>query len=188
VSFDSLIRSSGIGPAPRNTNRNGRSGIGRGVDQRRKSQASLTAAEERQTVIEERIRALDAERVATIQRRAQGRHEADDAGRLALNAADREGLVGMLGDAAAVVATARQPAEEARRQISFAQNELRKAEAEAEEAEILNWLRTVDPQMLTAITRLAELGRITGKPIPPWGPSPQLVTALTRVRAARREL
>jgi hypothetical protein len=150
--------------------------------------AALSAAQERVDAIEQRIQEKACQRAAIVARRARGEQQPGDAGELELIAVDVEGLRVMLADAEQQAGIGRGPAQEARRQVDFARQALARAEAEATEAGLINHLTRLDALMLESVTQLADVGRQIGRPIPPWGPTPALAQALTRIRAARREL
>jgi hypothetical protein len=93
----------------------------------------------------------------------------------------------MLADAEQQAGIVRGPATEARRQVDFARQALARAEAEATEVGLIQHLKRLDELMLASIGQLTEITRQTGKPIPPWWPTPALAQGLTKIRAARRE-
>jgi hypothetical protein len=150
--------------------------------------AALSAAREKVDAIEQRIAVKQAERAAIVARRARGEQQPADGGELELIAVDVEGLRTMLAGAEQQAGIVRGPAQEAKRQVDFARQALARSEAEATEAGLIDHLTRLDQLMLATIGQLDEVRRMTGKPIPPWGPSPALAQALTKIRAARREL
>jgi hypothetical protein len=150
--------------------------------------AVLTAAQERVDAIEQRIAAKQAERAHIVARRARGENLPGDAGELELIQVDTEGLRTLLADAEQQAGIVRGPAQEARRQVDFARHHLAQAEAEATEVGLIDHLRRLDQLMLESVNQLLEVGKQVGRPIPPWGPTPALAQALTKIRAARREL
>jgi hypothetical protein len=158
------------------------------ISEAERTGAALSAAQIRVDAIEERIQEKAAQRASIVARRSRGEQQPGDGGELELIAVDIEGLRTLLGDAEQGVVIVKGPAQEAQRQVSFARNELARMAAEATEAGLIDHLRRLDSLMMASIEQLEEVRRQTGKPIPPWGPSPALANTLTKIRAARREL
>jgi len=93
--------------------------------------AALRAAQAKLDQIDGRVGALQTERANIIARRTTGNTEPDDAAKVALIDADREGLAGLRRDAGAAVASARQVAEAAANQVAGARQFLQRQEDEA---------------------------------------------------------
>jgi DNA repair exonuclease SbcCD ATPase subunit len=158
------------------------------IGEAERTSATLATAQERVGQIEQRIQEKAAQRAAIVARRAAGNPQPGDGAELELIQADVEGLRTLLSDAEAGVVIVKGPAEEARRQVDFARQALAQAEAQATEYRLIEHLKRLDALMLESANQLVDVGKQIGRPIPPWGPSPQLAHALTKIRAARREL
>ncbi len=150
---------------------------------------ALAEAEKSATNVRARTTALEAERQAIVQRRANGQHEEGDAGRLALIAADLEGLMPLRAEAEAAVTVARQKVEAGEGQSAYARQQFARAEAEAQLAALVEHAQKLDAIMLQTIERItttaAQIGA-TGRP--PFAPSVALVQAVRRLAAAHGTL
>jgi chromosome segregation ATPase len=136
--------------------------------------AKLNAARERVDLIDGRIADLDAARTDMIERRARGEAREDDAAMLALNAADREGLVAMRAEAVANEAAAREPQDAAVRALDTARVVLARAEAEATEGALVARAAHLDSLMLRTVAELNAVGRRLDRGRPAWVPSAEL--------------
>ncbi len=148
--------------------------------------AALAGAEARAAHVRGRTAALEREREAIIARRQRGQQAPDDGPRLALIAADLDGLAALQRDADAAVEAARRPAEDAARILATARHVLRQAEDDAARAALLDYAGRLDGLLLEAIAQLDALReRQPHRGIPAWGPSPPLWEALRRLRFQR---
>jgi uncharacterized Ntn-hydrolase superfamily protein len=154
-----------------------------------KAAAALLAEQETCAGIEARLAAIESDRAAIVGRRAGGDRRPDDAARLALLDADREGLRALLAEADAAVAAARGPSEQAERVLAAARFQLARCQDAAVEAAVLDHVRALDTAMLNAIAELeavaTRMGR-TGRPA--WSASSALYLKLRTLAAARGEL
>jgi chromosome segregation ATPase len=131
----------------------------------------LAAAEKHRDQIAERISALTNERASIVARRAGDKREAEDGSRLALIAADLEGLTAMQPDAVARVAEAKAAFDLASAAAAAAREEIGRAEALA---------------LREAIADATKRAGVGGRP--PWGASRELRDLLRKVAAERGEL
>ncbi len=153
---------------------------------RKEAAAALTEVEARAERIRGRTAALECERAAIIARRQRGQQEPDDGPRLALIAADLDGLAALQRDADAAVEAARRPAEDAARILATAHHVLRQEEDAAARAGLVAYAGRLDGLLLEAIAQLDALReRQPHRGIPAWGPSPPLWEALRRLRFQR---
>jgi hypothetical protein len=150
--------------------------------------AALENARAARARIVERVAALDAGRSEIIGRRQRGQIQPDDAGALALNAADREGLAAMMSDAAAVVDAARAPVEAAGNALTVARQGLQQAEDEVAEVALAAHAAVLDGLLLETVGRLADVHSRLLRPRPTWGPSRGLSEGLRRLQLQRGEI
>jgi chromosome segregation ATPase len=147
--------------------------------------AALAQAEAEDRKVRDRIAALTAERHAIVQRRAGGQHDDGDAGRLALVAADLEGLATIASEAEAAVAAERAKAEADRRLVDQARAQLARAEDEAALAGLVEHAGKLDTLLTVTLQQIATVAARIGAPgRPPFAPSPALVMAIRRHAAA----
>lgn len=136
--------------------------------------------------IRQRIAALEAERASITARRAAGEHDAEDGARLALIAADIEGLRALLADAENQLAEVRQPAEQAHKAAAAASAMLADTEKAAAIELLIAHANHLDALLLETVQQLGELTGNSGRPA--WGASQPLFTMLRRLAAGRGEL
>ena len=149
------------------------------------SSIALAEAVAMERQVRDRIAALTAERQAIVQRRAGGQHDDDDAGRLALIAADLEGLSLIFGEAEAAVTAERAKAEADRRLVDQARAQLARAEDEAALAGLVEHAGKLDTLLTVTLQQIATVAARIGAPgRPPFAPSPALVMAIRRHAAA----
>ncbi len=149
----------------------------------------LEAATAELSTAQARTADLTTERASIVARRARGQVEPDDAGRLALLAADLEALAGIEAEALARVEAARGPYDLASTMVANARRALEHAEHEQAKAALLAYLRQLDTAMQAGIAELAVVQQQLGTAgVPAWGPSRELAQALRKVLAMRNEL
>ena len=146
--------------------------------------ATLAEAEAAGQRARARVAALEQERQAITARRAGGTHEDGDAGRLALIAADTEGLAPLVAEAQAVASVARQKAEVEQRLVANARQQLARAEDEAVLAALTDHARRLDTLLVTTLTEARQVYLRLGVGKPPFAPSPALVLEIRKVAAA----
>jgi hypothetical protein len=149
----------------------------------------LAAAEKHRDTIAERISTLTNERAGIVARRAGDKRDAEDGSRLALIAADLEGLNSMLPDAIARVAEAKAAFDQASAAAAAAREEIARAEALALREAIVPQLEELAQKLTAGIRALADATKragIGGRP--PWGSSRELRDLLRKVAAERGEL
>ena len=147
--------------------------------------AALQAAEKSAAAVRGRVVALDAERATIIQRRAGGQHEDGDGARLALIAADLEGLAPLQAEADAAVSEARRKVEGEEHLVANARQQLDRAEAEAQLTALVQHARALDTMMVSTLAKIAQTSARIGAPgKPPFAPSPALVLEMRRHAAA----
>jgi hypothetical protein len=137
--------------------------------------------------LRDRLADLEARRAEIVSRRQVGDCRADDGADLALIAADGEGLAALLAEAQAAETPLRQKADAATTALANARMLLQRAEDEAAEAQLIAHARRLDGLLLETISQLAEVGQRLGRPVPPWGASPELREKLRRIGLLRRE-
>ncbi len=146
------------------------------------AQAALAAAEGDADAIRRRILDLDGQRGAIVIRRTHGEERPTDGPDLAVIAADKEGLEGLLREREAAVAAARAPAEAAASALANARLQLRRSEALSAEAAMAEHADSLQAKLLETLAQLAEIGRQIGRGGRSiWFPSQRLSDALTRL-------
>ncbi len=149
----------------------------------------LAAAEKHRDQIAERSSALTNERASIVARRAGDKREAEDGSRLALIAADLEGLTAMQPDAVARVAEAKAAFDLASAAAAAAREEIGRAEALALREAIVPQLDELAQKLTAGIRALADATKRAGVGgRPPWGASRELRDLLRKVAAERGEL
>ncbi len=159
------------------------------MDQATAAGQVLSAAEKHRDQIAERISVLTNERAGIVARRAGDKREAEDGSRLALIAADLEGLTAMQPDAVARVTEAKAAFDRASAAAAAAREEIARAEALALHTAIPPELEVLAQKLLAGIRALADSGKrasVGGRP--PWGASRELRDALRALAAQRGEL
>jgi hypothetical protein len=149
-----------------------------------RTSAVLVDATERRNRISGRIAALNSERATNIARRQGGAGDDADGAKLALLAADLEGLDSLFSDAEGVVADARAPHHQAQQAVTSAGHILGTMQAEAEESALVCYLADLEQRAIEAMQRLAALHIQLGRGRPVWVPSVELQQALRRLAAA----
>jgi hypothetical protein len=149
---------------------------------------AFDAAAVKRTAIEDRIQVLVDARGDITRRRHQGEGQTDDGPRLALIAADLDGLAALLSDASAIVVNLSGPVDQARRAVATAEEFLALAEDTACESALVEHVRHLDGLMLKSIERLHVIHNRRRRGIPLWGPSKALATEFRRLQSARQEL
>lgn len=145
---------------------------------------ALAGAEGHLGRVQRRIEVLEGEQAAIVARRACGEHAADDAERLAIIAADLEGLAGIRAEAEAAVTAARARHEAEQAAEAAARHLLERAEDKAAEERLVAHARRLDGLLVETLAQLAEIGQRLGRNgRPAWGPSSELWHALRRVQA-----
>jgi hypothetical protein len=150
------------------------------------ARAPLAAAQAHRDKIAARLDALEAQCVAIVSRRAAGDEQDDDGARLALIAADTEGLKGLLVQAEAALAAPRAIAEQAQRALASVKLASARAEAEAQEVALTAHATMLDQLLVTTLDRLSEASRGIGRPTHQWQPSRQLADAIRRLDLRRK--
>lgn len=145
---------------------------------------ALTEAEGTERRVRDRIAALTAERQAIVQRRAGGQSQESDAGRLALIAADLEGLAAIASEAEAAATGERVKVEAEERLVAQARAQLARAEDEAALAALTDHARKLDTLLVTTLSEARHIYMRLGVGKPPFAPSPALVLELRKVAAA----
>jgi hypothetical protein len=118
--------------------------IAAAVAEHEKAAGALENAQAARQRIIDRLAALDSKRTEIVTRRQGGNTHPDDAGQLALIAADKEGLVAMLPDADAVVASALAPVQAAASAVAMARQALQQTEDELAEKALAEHAATLD--------------------------------------------
>jgi len=149
--------------------------------------ATLAEANDNRAQVASRIAALEAERGAIIAERGAGKVCPDHGTRLALIAADLEGLAELLAEADATVSAARAASQSASGHVATAQRALdREADTETL-SRLVAHAEKVDGILLGTIQEInaacGRLGRPAGRE--PWVPSVQLAEALQRRHLTR---
>jgi len=150
------------------------------------SRPPLDAATAHRDKIAARLDALELERQEIIRRRASGDEHADDAGRLALIAADTEGLRALLAQAEQAVAAPRQAVEQAQGALASAKLAFTRASDEAEEAALVAHARHLDELLLATSRRLADVQARIGRGRPLWVASETLAAAIRKLDLRRK--
>ncbi len=159
------------------------------MDQTTAAGQVLSAAEKHRDTIAERISALTNERAGIVARRAGDKRDAEDGSRLALIAADLEGLNSMLPDAIARVAEAKAAFDQASAAAAAAREEIARAEALALREAIVPQLEELAQKLTAGVRALADASKRAGVGgRPPWGSSRELRDLLRKVAAERGEL
>lgn len=146
--------------------------------------AEMADAEAMDRQLRGRIAALTDERTSIVQRRAGGRHEYSDAARLALIAADLEGLSSIAAEAEAALAAARSKMEGEQRLAVQARAHLARAEDEATLAALTEHARKLDALLVASLAEARQVYMRLGIGKPPFAPSPALVLEIRKVAAA----
>jgi hypothetical protein len=152
--------------------------------------AAVKAAQDQSDRVARRIANLEAERAAIVSRRAGGRVEADDGARLALFAADLEGLGSLLADAERQVAAVQPAHGSAVQAVQTARYGLTHAQDTAVMSGLMAYLGELDAAMLKALGALDAVSGRLGLHArrPAWGATPALYTRLRTLAAQRGEL
>lgn len=139
----------------------------------------LRAAEARRATLGSRIVALDTRRKEIGARRAAGDVRLDDAGELALLAADKEAIEGIIAQTDAEVAAARAGAERAISALDRARHALDRAAMKAEEAALIGHADALATRLHETARALATLRpKLGGSAAKAWGPSDALLGEL----------
>jgi len=150
------------------------------------ARAPLAAAQAHRDRIAGRIDALEAERSSIVSRRAQGDECDDDAARLALIAADTEGLRGLLATAEGALVAPRDTFERAKAALATARMSFDRTEAEATESALVGHADHLAALLLTTVQQVAEASKRIGRGLPAWAPSAELYNALRKLAIQRR--
>ena len=146
--------------------------------------AALSEAEDAARHVRDRIAALTAERQTIVQRRAAGQSQQSDAGRLALIAADLEGLAAIASETDAAAAAEHAKVEAEQRLVDQARARFARAEDEAALAALTEHARKLDGLLVASLAEARQVYVRLGIGKPPFAPSPALVTELRKVAAA----
>jgi hypothetical protein len=146
-----------------------------------KAHAAHKLAAGHEAKVRERIAALDAERAEIVSRRPRGDQRDGDAGRLAILAADIEGLGTIACEAAAETARLMEPAAAARNAVAAARVALTRIEATAVENQEIAHVRALEEELLATVARLAQHRAALGGGRPAWWPSADLRNAMQRL-------
>jgi len=150
------------------------------------SRAPLAAAEAHRDRIAGRLGVLDAQRAAIVSRRAGGDEEPDDAARLALIAADREGLASLLVAAEAALVEPRAAAERARTALAEARRAFDAAEDEAVQQALARHADRLGALLLQTVGELDQIRQRRGRGMPAWAPTAELYNVLRKLAIQRR--
>ena len=131
----------------------------------------LVAAQAHQAHIQGRIDDLTTARQAITARRAAGHPHQDDGAVLALITADLEGLAVLASEAAAAVAVAAGPAEQAQQGLAQARFYLAQAEIDAEDAAITAHTSKLEQLLIEAAGHADATAKRRGKPFSTWCPT-----------------
>ena len=131
----------------------------------------LHAAQAHQAHIQGRITALTDARQAITARRAAGHHHADDGAVLALITADLDGLAVLAAEAAAAVAIAAGPADQANQGLAQARFHLAQAEDDAEDAAITAHTTKLEQLLIEAAGHADAIAKRRGKSFSTWCPT-----------------
>jgi chromosome segregation ATPase len=149
--------------------------------------AALAQAEAEARQVRARIATLEQERAAIIARRASGQHEHEDAARLALLAADSEGLAGIVTETEATVTAKRLAAEAEQALVAQASAQLARAEDEAALTALVEHARRLDTLMADTLQQATSIAQRIGGAIA-YVPTPALASSFRRLLAAAGRL
>jgi hypothetical protein len=154
-----------------------------------KTSAAMKDTQDQRDRLAGRIADLDAQRAAIISRRAGGHKEADDGSRLALLAADLEGLNGLLVGADQQIAVKRAAHATAARAMESASFGLSDAKDNVLLARLMTHFSDLDVAMLKVLVELESIaGRLNLPGRPAWGASPDLYHRIRKLAAQRGEM
>lgn len=117
----------------------------------------LREVEQRRDQVAERLRVLAERRNTIIVRRQSGQEQPDDAGELALIAADTDGLQALMIEANAAVTNAQTGADTAQRHLQHARQALALFEAERQHVLLARHADTLGSLLLAAVERMQVL-------------------------------
>lgn len=157
-------------------------------DGRSAAAAALDRAQGEVSAVEQRIASLTARRAAIAERRTAGHVEPDDAGEVALIAADLDGLSNLLREAVTVRADAQKAFETAGDVSLRAAFSLTAAERDEAEQLLVKHAGELDARMLLVIDELAKIGKVKQHRRPIWGTSAKLRDAIRTLAFQRSEM
>jgi hypothetical protein len=147
--------------------------------------AAVATKTEARNVINSRIGALDAERSGIVSARKAGGDDPRHGVRLALIAADREGLQELMAEADADLATARSAHQDAAQAVEAAEFALAREADRAMGARLIDHATAVGDVLLRTIRGIAEIEKKFGMGRPSWVLSEALAFELQRLNLSR---
>jgi hypothetical protein len=154
-----------------------------------KAGAAAKTAQDRRDRVACRIADLEAQRAAIVSRRAGGHMETDDGSRLALFAADLEGLGGLRADADQHVGAMQAAHDAAALAVRRGAAELSSAQDSALLTALMAYFGELDAAMLAALVELESVATRLGiRGRPTWGATPVLYHRLRTLAAQRGEM
>ncbi len=141
---------------------------------------ALSAAEGAKKIVQDRIAALEAERAQIIADRKEGADDYSHGPRLAVIAADLEGLREILAEVEAAIGPVKAEADAASAAVAQAQHLLERAEEDALLARLVDHAKVLDRLLHDTVTRINRIAQRRSMR-DPWAPSRALANELRKL-------